>query len=110
MAAGPLAGRAGGCSRSVKPKLFDTTGQNSIRTDPCPQPSQLLLLHAGMTDAFVWDAGTPRARMTSHSETEQLLEEIDAKFKSECTHLIYHHKVGCAPVIARSLTWLVALY
>ncbi len=48
---------------------------------------------AGMTDAFVWDAGTPNERVTGPAETQQLLDEIDAKFRRECAHFIYHHQV-----------------
>lgn len=59
------------------------TGHASRLLDPC----------AGMTDAFVWDVGTPRERVTGGAETLALLEEIDAKFKRECTHLIYNHQV-----------------
>jgi hypothetical protein len=59
---------------------------------------------AGMTDAFVWDAGTPRERLTGPAETQQLLDELDSKFRRECTHLIYHHKVGCPP----GLHWVAA--
>ena len=49
-----------------------------------------------MTDAFVWDLGTPQQRITQPPETERLLAEIEAVFTDSGRHLLYSHKVsGC---------------
>ena len=56
-----------------------------------------------MTEAFIWDAGTPRERVASHAETQALVEEMDEVFRRTHTHLLYSHKAreleggrGCA--------------
>jgi hypothetical protein len=49
-----------------------------------------------MTDAFVWDLGTPQQRVTLPPETQQLLAEIEAVFTDSGRHLLYSHTVtGC---------------
>lgn len=53
-----------------------------------------LLFHTGMIAAFVWDAGTPRARATDARETAALLEEIEAQFRGAgggYSELVYAH-------------------
>lgn len=49
-------------------------------------------IFSGMTDAFVWDAGTSLERSCDHDETDKLLVEIDNVFREKCAHLAYHHK------------------
>jgi taurine dioxygenase len=50
-----------------------------------------LCFHLGMTDAFVYDYGTPQQRVTGREETAALLEEMESKFTKDCAHLIYSH-------------------
>ena len=54
----------------------------------------------GMTEAFVWDACTPGKRLSSRSETFELLEEISLAFGSpDALSLTYahHYRYGAQP-------------
>jgi alpha-ketoglutarate-dependent taurine dioxygenase len=52
-----------------------------------------LCLHLGMTAAFVWDHGTPQARITGSLETQELLNEMEDVFTRLAPKLglIYKH-------------------
>lgn len=52
-----------------------------------------MCLHTGMTDAYVWDLGTPQERVASVAETRQILKDVDAVFRRGIGHLLYSHKV-----------------
>ena len=47
-----------------------------------------------MTDAYVWDSGTPEACVAGQAETREILQEVDATFRQRIRHLIYSHKVS----------------
>lgn len=55
---------------------------------------QTLCFHLGMTDAFVWDAGTDQERMTEWPETKQILTEIHQEIEKDNRQLIYSHQVN----------------
>ena len=44
-----------------------------------------------MTDAFIWDKGTPNQRLTSPAETATILKDIHNEIVN--SQLIYRHKV-----------------
>ena len=46
-----------------------------------------------MTDAFVWDAGTPEERMTNEKETWEIIQEIHHEFIKDNKAIQYSHKV-----------------
>ncbi|XP_077981083.1 alpha-ketoglutarate-dependent taurine dioxygenase-like [Glandiceps talaboti] len=51
-----------------------------------------LCVHMGMTDAFIWDKGTPKERMTDWKETAELLNEINHEFIKDDKAIQYPHK------------------
>ncbi|XP_045157201.1 alpha-ketoglutarate-dependent taurine dioxygenase-like [Mercenaria mercenaria] len=51
-----------------------------------------LCFHLGMTEAFVWDYGTDKERVTSQQETRQILQEIHNEIVKDNRRLIYSHK------------------
>ncbi|PRW20542.1 dioxygenase Mb0100 isoform D [Chlorella sorokiniana] len=75
-------------ARDAKPLLYQhpLTGQDA------------LCFHLGMTEAFVWDLGTPKQQatirdsVTTPPEAVELLREIEEVFTKTAAHLIYHHK------------------
>ena len=69
---------------SIKPLIY-THPRSGLLT---------LCFHLGMTDAFVWDAGTPEARVTSSAETHSILQEMERMFSVTARQLglIYSHR------------------
>nr|XP_002740180.1 PREDICTED: uncharacterized protein LOC100373488 [Saccoglossus kowalevskii] len=53
---------------------------------------KVLIVHMGMTDAFIWDKGTKQERMTEWRETNQLLKEINHEFIKDNKAIQYSHK------------------
>ena len=53
---------------------------------------QTLCFHLGMTEAFVWDMGTSRARVTERPETQSILQEILHEFVKDNGAIQYPHK------------------
>ncbi|KAK2191525.1 hypothetical protein NP493_49g10042 [Ridgeia piscesae] len=51
-----------------------------------------LCFHLGMTEAFVWDYGTPVARRTDQRETIAILREIHHEFVKDNGAIQYSHK------------------
>ncbi|EDV22354.1 uncharacterized protein TRIADDRAFT_58876 [Trichoplax adhaerens] len=49
-----------------------------------------LCFHLGMTDAFIWDKGTPNEHLTTPEETQKILADIHSEIIS--SQLIYRHK------------------
>lgn len=46
-----------------------------------------------MTDAFAWDAGTDKERITEWPETKHILTEIHQEIEKNNRELVYSHKV-----------------
>ena len=46
-----------------------------------------------MTEAFVWDYGTPEARVTDNEEYTEIIKEIHHEFVRDNKTLQYIHKV-----------------
>ena len=46
-----------------------------------------------MTEAFIWDLGTEKQRLTKWPETSEILEEIHNEIVKDNRRLIYSHKV-----------------
>lgn len=46
-----------------------------------------------MTDAFIWDAGTDKERLTEWPETKHILMEIHQEIEKNNRQLVYSHKV-----------------
>ena len=46
-----------------------------------------------MTEAFIWDLGTEKQRLTKWPETSEILEEIFDEIVKDNRRLIYSHKV-----------------
>ena len=69
---------------SVKPLIY-THPRSGLDT---------LCFHTGMTAAFIWDHGTPNARVTGREETEKLVNEIERTFAVTARELglLYSHK------------------
>lgn len=51
-----------------------------------------LCFHLGMTDAFAWDAGTDKERITEWPETKHILTEIHQEIEKNNRELVYSHK------------------
>lgn len=51
-----------------------------------------LCFHLGMTEAFVWDYGTDKQRVTKGQETVEILQEIHNEIVKDNRRLIYSHK------------------
>ncbi|XP_063962996.1 alkylsulfatase-like [Lytechinus pictus] len=51
-----------------------------------------LCFHLGMTDAFIWDYGTPGQRLTNPIETQEILNEIHHEFVKDDGAVQYSHK------------------
>lgn len=47
-----------------------------------------------MTDAFAWDAGTDKERITEWPETKHILTEIHQEIEKNNRELVYSHKVN----------------
>ena len=47
-----------------------------------------------MTEAFIWDYGTDKQRVTEYKETVKLLQEIHDEIVKDNRRLIYSHKVN----------------
>ena len=62
--------------------------------DVCCSTFQTLCFHLGMTEAFVWDYGTPLARRTDPPETKAILKELHLEFVKNNGAIQYSHKVG----------------
>ena len=76
--------------------LFQRAGQYNVADDQYVSGlagRSTMCLHTGMTDAYVWDLGTPQERVASVAETRQILKDVDAVFRRGIGHLLYSHKV-----------------
>ncbi|XP_067677210.1 (3R)-3-[(carboxymethyl)amino]fatty acid oxygenase/decarboxylase-like [Haliotis asinina] len=51
-----------------------------------------LCFHLGMTESFIWDLGTKKARETDMNETVQILKEIHREIIKDNQQLVYSHK------------------
>ncbi|CAH1772400.1 unnamed protein product, partial [Owenia fusiformis] len=58
-----------------------------------PSTGELTMcVHLGMTDAFIWDYGTEKQKITNFQETLEILKEIKKEFATNQKHLQYSHK------------------
>ncbi|CAG0899952.1 unnamed protein product [Darwinula stevensoni] len=51
-----------------------------------------MCFHLGMTEAFMWDKGTSKQRITCPQETAEILQEIEDEIEKRQKHLQYSHK------------------
>ncbi|XP_053385597.1 uncharacterized protein LOC123539022 [Mercenaria mercenaria] len=52
----------------------------------------VMCIHLGMTEAFIWDKGTPNERRTDKEETKELIEEITNEIEKNGKELVYSHE------------------
>ncbi|XP_062589814.1 alpha-ketoglutarate-dependent 2,4-dichlorophenoxyacetate dioxygenase-like, partial [Saccostrea cucullata] len=78
-------------------RLYMVSDRRSKSTHPLIYPHPVtkkptLCFHLGMTDAFMWDAGTDKERMTDWPETKHILMEIHQEIEKGNRNLVYSHK------------------
>lgn len=52
----------------------------------------VMCIHLGMTEAFIWDKGSPEERRTDEKETKDLLQEITDEIEKDGRRLVYPHE------------------
>ena len=74
--------------------FVNTMSCNNLTGEPA------LCFHTGMIQAFIWDFGTPKQRLTSRQETAALLDEIGREFGvGRNDQLKYRHNWRAGDVI-----------